>query len=168
LHRNGSDGRFEGHLFWSIAMKRFWDKVNRTSDPSDCWEWNAGKFPNGYGQFRLRGKTKYSHRLSYEFCFGTIPPNICVCHKCDNPLCVRPSHLFLGTHKDNAIDKCKKGRNPIRSKITKEQAQDIYHLAIERVMSQEKIALLFNVSQQTVSAIKTKNAWDKITTNSCD
>ena len=91
--------------------KRFWSKVNKGRS---CWEWTAGKAGKGYGIFWLDGKHCYAHRVSYEIEVGPIPEDMCVCHTCDNPGCVRPGHLFLGTHKDNQIDCSNKGRKPRR------------------------------------------------------
>jgi len=81
-----------------------------------CWEWSASKHRQGYGRIRLgkkEGKTVQAHRVSYELFIGEIPSEKLVCHRCDNPSCVNPDHLFLGTHKDNMIDKYKKGRQGI-------------------------------------------------------
>ena len=77
----------------------------------DCWLWTAGQFWNGYGNFRVEGKHLKAHRVSYELFVGAIPPQLCVCHHCDEPSCVRPSHLFLGTHADNMRDREAKRRN---------------------------------------------------------
>ena len=88
-------------------MDRFWAKVNKTEN---CWEWTASKLPGGNGIFKFNKKTDLVHRLSYELAFGNFDPTLCVLHKCDNPGCVKPDHLFLGTHQDNMTDKKKKGR----------------------------------------------------------
>ena len=93
--------------------ERFWDKVAIAADDDGCWEWQAYKNPAGYGKIGVGGRGKgiaLAHRVSWELKFGQIPDGLCVCHVCDNPGCVRPGHLFLGTHKDNMTDMAKKGR----------------------------------------------------------
>ena len=80
-----------------------------------CWDWVACLTESGYGQFGFNGKRRKAHRVSYELHVGPIPEGegchkICVCHKCDNPKCVNPAHLFLGTYQDNVNDKIAKGR----------------------------------------------------------
>lgn len=83
-------------------VSSFWSKVNKL--PDGCWEWHASCNIKGYGQFYNGEKVVTAHRLSVcKFCW-------CVCHKCDNPCCVRPDHLFLGTSKNNTEDKMRKGR----------------------------------------------------------
>lgn len=93
-------------------MERFWKYVDKTVD---CWEWTGSLNNRGYGQFRIEGTTRPAHRVSWELTHGTIPAHdsyhgYCVCHKCDNPRCVRPGHLFLGTHRNNMDDKARKCR----------------------------------------------------------
>lgn len=88
---------------------RFWKKVNITQDDG-CWEWTAGTFSNGYGQF-YDGKNKIgAHRFAYQEKYGVLPKEIKVCHKCDNRICVRQSHMFPGTQLDNLLDMIQKGR----------------------------------------------------------
>lgn len=91
-------------------MDRFWEKV-RIGSKEDCWIWTAGCDRDGRGRFKLNGTTVYAPRVSWELYYGPIPEGLYVLHRCDNPSCVNHNHLFLGTLKDNAIDRNLKGRN---------------------------------------------------------
>ena len=91
-------------------INRFWAKVERSAG---CWNWTASTNVGGYGQLRVggqNGQPRVSNRIAYELMVGTIPDGLLVLHKCDNPRCVNPNHLFLGTHQDNSDDKIAKGR----------------------------------------------------------
>lgn len=111
--RNNGDGR-------KTTAERFWQKVDKRGE-DDCWNWNGPVITNtsslsptkrGVLGIQTNGKqiNKYAYRLSWELHFGEIPKGMFVCHKCDNPLCVNPKHLFLGTAKDNWDDMLNKGR----------------------------------------------------------
>jgi hypothetical protein len=78
-----------------------------------CWNWRGYLNNNGYGTISIDGVEEYAHRASWMFFFGKIPEGMCVLHHCDNPSCVRPDHLFLGTMSDNSKDMWRKGRHPI-------------------------------------------------------
>jgi hypothetical protein len=106
----------------SPLTKAFWGQVNirgpvLREELGACWIWEGRRSRGGYGLFRYRWfqrplaqRGRSSHRASWAECFGPIPPGLCVLHKCDNPPCVNPAHLFLGTHADNMRDMWAKGR----------------------------------------------------------
>lgn len=103
-------GRLVGRLEvpW---QDRFWAKVRKGED---CWEWQGGRNSRGYGVFYKdgrRSRQELAHRVSYELAYGPIPSGVFACHSCDNPPCVHPDHLFLGTGLDNSRDSTDKGRH---------------------------------------------------------
>lgn len=92
------------------AHGRFWKSVIKGTK-NECWEWQGTRHVQGYGTIGVRGKTLKAHRFSWELHNGEIPDDMEVCHKCDNPPCVNPFHLFLGSHQDNIDDMVAKRRN---------------------------------------------------------
>lgn len=147
------------------------------ADGDACWEWGGKRFEDGYGKFSMPGntrKTVQAHRLSYEMFVGPIPDGQLVCHRCDNPPCVRPEHLFLGTPADNTRDAMSKGRmavgeaNP-RALVTENDVLLIRHkYAIAPLSPNGKrkrngvireIATAFGVSESLVRDIVFGKCW---------
>lgn len=94
----------------------FWSKVDRNGPVhptlgTACWVWTKGKTAFGYGQFMIARRATAAHRLAWELTHGAVPPARCVLHRCDNPPCCNPDHLFLGTRADNNADMVAKGRH---------------------------------------------------------
>lgn len=110
-HVKGEPHRFiQGHATRRSYIDRFWEKVDKRG-PDDCWIWK-GCITNGRGAFHLNGKDIRASRMSYEIHYNQAPGDLCVCHACDNPMCVNPAHLWLGSQKDNVQDMLSKGRRP--------------------------------------------------------
>ena len=104
---------------------RFWKKVQKYQS-DECWIWQGSKTSAGYGQLWVDCKQVYAHRVSWEIHYEAIPDGMFVCHTCDNPTCVSPAHLFVGTSSDNVQDMLKKGHHS--SQICPEkQARGISH-----------------------------------------
>ncbi len=133
---------------------------NRYEKTDGCWIWKGGKNGYGYGVFLLPGeKPVRAHRYAYERVHGAIPDGMIVMHSCDNPPCVNPAHLSLGTRDDNNQDKQRKGRHPHGdshhwTKISDRQVQEIHGLLADG-MSQVAIARRYGVDNSTISNIKT-------------
>jgi hypothetical protein len=143
---------------------RFWSKVDKSGD---CWEWTGALDKLGYGDFRQGQKHIKSHRVSWELANGKIPEGICVLHKCDNPPCINPSHLFLGTHADNMQDCTNKGRRsnpPVRmgagnnkAKLDNQKVLEIREVA--GTMSNRAIAAKFNVDPSVIGDVIARRTW---------
>jgi hypothetical protein len=90
-------------------IHRFWLRVD-VRGPDDCWIWKRGRTAAGYGQFGIAQRKGYAHRFSWIIANGPIPAGMHILHRCDNPPCVNPAHLLLGTHDENMKDAARKGR----------------------------------------------------------
>lgn len=128
-------------------LQRFLEKIDKTDS---CWNWKGYINKLGYGHFWLNGQ-ETAHRSSWILHNGNIPENMCVCHKCDNPKCVNPDHLFVGSYKDNTQDMIKKGRKGIDPNIiiTKEKAKEVVEL-YRKGMKQRDIAKLYGINQANI------------------
>ena len=98
----------EGRFIKVSLETRFWEKVE-VKNENDCWNWLGWKV-RGYGRIKRNGVKELAHRISYSIHFGHIPERKCVLHTCDNPSCVNPNHLWIGTHQENMTDRGRKGR----------------------------------------------------------
>lgn len=94
----------------SFNRVKFWSRVDRSKGDDACWEWTGARNGRGYGMCGVGTRYHGAHRVAYTLCSGTIPDGLNVCHHCDNPPCVNPAHLFLGTQSDNMRDCFAKGR----------------------------------------------------------
>lgn len=144
------------------------------NNETQCWEWCGAMNPAGYGNVRYKDEYTSSHRLSYILHYGDIKNKLWVLHKCDNRKCVNPEHLFLGTAKDNTQDMIKKNRQPDfetlcknrssgekngRSKLTLEMVRKIRILCKEKTLSLPEIGRLFDITKNTIWAIKHNKIW---------
>lgn len=146
------------------TIESVWQSVN-IGEPDACWWWTKYCNHDGYGRMNLNWKTYSAHRLAWESKYGSIPNKMCVLHKCDNPPCCNPAHLFLGTQKDNNNDRACKGRNANRkgsrhplSKLTDVSVQTIRQSCI----SGRALARRYNVSEATISMVRHRVSWRHI------
>lgn len=156
---------------WRMNVEsRFWPKVMKPMQWDACWPWTGAKRDDrqGYGNFKIRSyAAARAHRVSYALYYGQSPGAMLVCHKCDNPVCVNPSHLFLGTVQDNSDDMVRKGRSPRRdqkgeknaaSKLTAEDVEKVRQL-IEAGHTNIAIAARYGVTHSMISRIRRGRAW---------
>lgn len=146
---------------------RFWKFV--TELPTEgCWEWRGARLVSGYGIIRDRGARLRAHRVAWEMHYGPIPPGMQVCHRCDNPPCVRPDHLFLGTNEDNMADMRLKHRaatppvhrgqdNP-NARLNQHSVRAIRR-AVARGESMYSVAKRYPVSKQTIISVVKRRTW---------
>lgn len=148
------------------AETRFWLKVRRTET---CWLWSGAKDEIGRPAFVWNGKTGRAHRFSWALHHGPIPKGLEVCHHCDNPRCVNPEHLFLGTHAENMQDCGRKGRQRgnrgmffgERHPMHKLTTDDVNVIRLRRGESARKLADEFGVSTCTIREIQTGRTWNQ-------
>lgn len=151
------------------VLERFWPKV-RVAGDDECWEWMAGRNADGYGTITMGRRGRWrpvrAHRVSWTIAFGAIPDGLWVLHRCDNPPCVNPAHLFLGTNLDNDKDRDAKGRgNPVRgsahccAKLSERDVCEIRRELAAREKTQYVIADEFGVTSKAISLIARNKRW---------
>jgi len=166
----------------STDRERFWSRVEVLST-DQCWLWKAA-MSCGYGAFNVGKYALYrSHRLAYYFTYGEDPGKLLVCHKCDNPPCCNPYHLFLGTHQDNVADRVLKGRSSSGQEhwthgkhpesISRGSARPLAKLTESKVVTIREqlyggvpvktLAAEFGVSQSVIYAIRKREIWKHVT-----
>lgn len=144
-------------------IERFWSKVNKGGD-EECWHWVRGKDKDGYGIFWLNNTNIRAHRLAFILANGQIPKNMFVCHRCDNPSCVNPAHLFAGSSRDNINDMMAKGRtlkgeNSNGAKLKEDQVTEIKGIYSTGKVSSRQMAKRFGVSKNTILRIVNGDTW---------
>lgn len=154
-----------GHGRRRLVLDRFWEKL-KVSSPDECWEWQGTLDKFGYGIISINAGRHYAHRFSYELHFGPIPAGMFICHKCDNPLCSNPAHLFVGDRYDNANDMKAKGRCHLgekhgNAKLTAEDVVEIRKLAATG-MTQTALAQQFGVTRSGIASIVQRTCWQHI------
>lgn len=164
----------------SVTDERLYQKFLTLIDqrfPVECWEWKGSKGSKGYGLLCLSSYQEKAHRFSYRYhSQKRITSNLLVCHKCDNPSCVNPAHLFLGTPNDNVQDMVKKKRHAHgpkhskahqnihsgslngRSKLTEEDVREILDLR-KHGLSCHEISVVFNIHKSSIKKIAAGETW---------
>lgn len=147
------------------SAQAFWGKTDHSGGPAECWPWVGRRDRNGYGIGHF-GWTRYAHRQAYYFSRGAYPrPHMDVCHSCDNPPCVNPNHLWLGTHSENLLDASQKGR--LNTAAGERHSQSKLDWAKVRAIrarvaagaSQHRIAVEYGVSQVAIHFVVTRKTW---------
>jgi hypothetical protein len=152
------------------ASKCFWKRVEPKSN-NECWDWKGNKNREGYGRIGTIGYQERAHRFSWIVHNGPIKKGLFVCHHCDNPSCVNPNHLFLGTSIDNNRDRHEKGRTRCgrqigidhnMAKLNDDLVRSLYKEAKEGRLTQRQLSIKYKVSQSVVSRILNGKTWSHL------
>jgi hypothetical protein len=142
----------------TTTPERFWGHVDSSRWPSEgCWEWMGRRDEKGYGRIGFQGQSnRRAHRVAFSLTFGSLPAAVAICHRCDNPSCCNPAHLFLGSQAENIADRHEKGRTvdpPSRRKLTLDQARAMRADWQRGGVTQQQLADRYGVSRGNVSKI---------------
>lgn len=152
-------------------MAGFWRNVDRSGGDAACWPWIGRRFKHGYGVVPAADRsglhTTRAPRVAWFLATGDDPGSLCVCHRCDNPPCCNPAHLFLGAQRDNVADMIKKGRRADNWSGEKNCTAKLDRVSVEclrvayatGVFDQKQLAKRWGVSQTNVSAIVRSETW---------
>jgi hypothetical protein len=153
--------KFNSHDFRGKTLKESFDAKYVPDPNSGCWLWVGCYDKNGYGLIQSNRKLKKAHRVSYEFSSGEeLPSYVMVCHKCDNPSCVNPDHLWVGSNSENQIDAAMKGRHA-HQKLSSEDVLDI-RKRYEAGEMPTKIAKMYDIACSYVRNLATRRKWSHI------
>jgi len=148
-------------------IDKFLNKLPEILNENDCWNWEGPKDKNGYGVFNHNKKTLKAHRISYEIYYSEPLNELHCLHKCDNPSCVNPLHLFSGTNLDNVRDRVRKGRSSTGnqkgskngfSKLTEKEVIEIRNL-YNMGVSKKELSKKYNVHRCNIHYIVTNKTW---------
>lgn len=162
-------GRLMARWPKATLSERFWAKVDKSCGPDACWPWTGSRNPRkgrqmDYGHFWNGSRSMPAHRFSWELANGPVPSGLFVLHRCDNPPCCNPEHLFAGTHRDNMADMNAKGRRSDRrgteshrAKLTEDDvrairaahARGVGYLAASRMFGVSRSAIRFVIRRKT-------------------
>ncbi len=155
--------------FKKLSAEEYFFKQISTEDHIDnCWIWVGHRNKQGYGRLRVKRKDWVSHRYSWTIYNGDILSGLCILHRCDNPPCCNPDHLFIGTHQDNSKDMVIKKRNRddkgSKHPMHKLNENQVLHIrdSIKNGEKQSKLAIKYNVGPMTISNIKYRKSWKHI------
>jgi hypothetical protein len=138
--------------------------IQKPNSPDGCWQWTASAFRGGYGHTILDRQEMAAHRAVWILLVGPIPEGLFVCHRCDNPGCVNPDHLFLGTHHDNMADRGAKrrqvrGEQHPRAKLTESAVAEMREAYARGGISQASLARRYGVAHSLIHRVLHNESW---------
>lgn len=172
--RKGEDKFCSPACYYKSRVKKdneIWKHISMNHGLVGCWEYTGNRNANGYGRITFRGHVTLAHRVAWILMNGEIPEGLGVLHKCDNPPCCNPFHLFLGTEADNVHDMDQKGRRVVgvphgssspNAKLTETQVLEIRRLRSEEHLTLSEIGKRFGIGFSHVSTIVRRKAWRHI------